>query len=92
MLAALALAGLGFGVFQPANNRLLLLSAPRARSGAAGGVQGTTRLFGQTLGATMMTALFQFEPGDAGPRIGLFVAAGFALAASLIGAVNARTK
>ena len=92
VLAALALAGLGFGVFQPANNRLLLLSAPRARSGAAGGVQGTTRLFGQTLGATMMTALFQFEPGDAGPRIGLFVAAGFALAASLIGAVNARTK
>ena len=91
VLAALALAGLGFGVFQPANNRLLLLSAPKARSGAAGGVQATTRLFGQTMGATVMTALFQFEPGDTGPRIGLFVAAGFALTASLVGAFNART-
>jgi DHA2 family multidrug resistance protein-like MFS transporter len=90
VIAALAVAGLGFGLFQPANNRLLLLSAPKARSGAAGGVQGTTRLFGQTLGATMMTALFQVLPGDAAPRAGLFVAAGFALAASLVGAVNAR--
>lgn len=90
VLAALALAGLGFGLFQPANNRLLLLSAPKARSGAAGGVQGTTRLFGQTMGATVMTALFQFEPGDAGPRIGLMAAAGFALTASLVGAFNAR--
>ena len=46
--------------------------------------------FGQTLGATMMTALFEFEPGDAGPRIGLIVAAGFALGASVVGAINAR--
>ncbi len=90
ILAALAVAGLGFGVFQPANNRLLLLSAPKARSGAAGGVQGTTRLFGQTLGASVMTALFKLAPGDVAPRLGLAVAAGFALAAALIGAVNAR--
>jgi len=91
VLAAVALAGLGFGVFQPANNRLLLLSAPKARSGAAGGVQGTTRLFGQTLGATMMTALFQLTAGDAAPRFGLAVAAAFALVASAIGAFNARS-
>lgn len=90
VLAAMALSGLGFGVFQPANNRLLLLSAPKARSGAAGGVQGTTRLFGQTMGATVMTALFQVSAGDAAPRFGLAVAAAFALAASAIGAFNAR--
>jgi MFS transporter, DHA2 family, multidrug resistance protein len=90
ILVAVALAGLGFGVFQPANNRLLLLSAPKARSGAAGGVQGTTRLFGQTLGATVMTALFQIAPGDAAPRLGLLVAAAFALVAAAVGAVNAR--
>ena len=75
----MTLAGLGFGIFQPANNRLLLLSAPKARSGAAGGVQATTRLVGQTFGATAMTALFQLAPGDAAPRLGLVVAAGFAL-------------
>ena len=90
VLAAIAVAGLGFGAFQPANNRLLLLSAPKARSGAAGGVQGTTRLFGQTLGASVMTALFKMAPGDVAPRLGLFVAAGFALVAALIGAVNSR--
>ncbi len=91
VLAAMVLAGLGFGVFQPANNRLLLLSAPKARSGAAGGVQGTTRLFGQTLGATVMTAMFQLAPGDAAPRLGLAVAAAVALTASAIGAFNARS-
>jgi len=91
IVAALALAGLGFGVFQPANNRLLLLSAPKARSGAAGGVQATTRLVGQTLGATVMTALFQLAPGDAAPRFGLWTAAGFALVAAAVGAFNARS-
>jgi len=91
VLAAMAASGLGFGVFQPANNRLLLLSAPKARSGAAGGVQATTRLFGQTMGATAMTALFQLFAGDAAPRLGLAAAAAFALAASAIGAFNARS-
>jgi DHA2 family multidrug resistance protein-like MFS transporter len=90
LLALMGLAGLGFGVFQPANNRLLLLSAPKARSGAAGGVQATTRLVGQTFGATMMTALFQLTPADAAPRLGLIAAALFALTAAGIGAVNAR--
>jgi DHA2 family multidrug resistance protein-like MFS transporter len=90
ILALMALAGLGFGIFQPANNRLLLLSAPKARSGAAGGVQGTTRLVGQTLGATILTALFQLIAGDMAPRVGLVVAAGFALLAAMIGAANAR--
>jgi DHA2 family multidrug resistance protein-like MFS transporter len=89
LLAMMALAGFGFGIFQPANNRLLLLSAPKARSGAAGGVQATTRLVGQTFGATAMTALFQLAPGDLAPRYGLVVAAGFALIAAAIGAANA---
>jgi DHA2 family multidrug resistance protein-like MFS transporter len=90
ILVLMAVAGFGFGIFQPANNRLLLLSAPKARSGAAGGVQGTTRLVGQTLGATILTALFQLIAGDMAPRVALIVAAGFALTAAMIGAVNAR--
>ena len=89
ILALMIVSGAGFGIFQPANNRMLLLSAPKARSGAAGGVQGTTRLVGQTFGATVMTALFQLAPGDAAPRLGLAVAAGFALLAAGVGAFNA---
>ena len=42
------LSGLGFGLFNVANNRSIFLSAPKERSGAAGGMQGTARLFGQT--------------------------------------------
>jgi DHA2 family multidrug resistance protein-like MFS transporter len=52
------LCGLGFGFFQVPNNRNMLLSVPGERSGAAGGMQGTARLVGQTAGAIIMTQLF----------------------------------
>ena len=55
------LCGLGFGLFQVPNNHNMFLSAPRERSGAAGGMQGTARLAGQTTGAIIMTLLF--HPG-----------------------------
>jgi DHA2 family multidrug resistance protein-like MFS transporter len=77
------LSGLGFGLFQVPNNRNMLLSAPRERSGAAGGMQGTARLTGQTLGAVMMSLLFALAGGDA-PRIGLGLAAALALIAGLV--------
>ncbi len=71
--------GLGFGFFQTPNNRNMLLSAPKARSGAAGGMQATARLCGQTLGAVIMALLFTAAPSNA-PRIGLGVGAVLALA------------
>jgi DHA2 family multidrug resistance protein-like MFS transporter len=43
-----AICGAGFGLFQVSNNRNMFLAAPRARSGAAGGMQATARLSGQT--------------------------------------------
>ena len=43
------LCGLGFSLFNVANNRNMFLSAPTERSGAAGGMQGTARLFGKPL-------------------------------------------
>jgi DHA2 family multidrug resistance protein-like MFS transporter len=43
--------GLGFGFFQAPNNRELMGSAPRKRSGAASGVLATVRVTGQSLGA-----------------------------------------
>jgi DHA2 family multidrug resistance protein-like MFS transporter len=58
------LCGFGFGMFQTPNNRNMLLSAPRERSGAAGGMQGTARLAGQTAGAVIMALLFGLVAAD----------------------------
>ena len=58
----MALCGLGFGFFQAPNNRTLLAAAPRARSGAAGGMFATARLLGQTLGAAGVAILFRAYP------------------------------
>jgi DHA2 family multidrug resistance protein-like MFS transporter len=76
--------GLGFGLFQVPNNRNMLLAAPRERSGAAGGMQGTARLMGQTAGAIMMTLLFTITSVGAAPRIGLAIASLLTLAAGLV--------
>lgn len=82
------LCGLGFGIFQTPNNRNMLLSAPRERSGAAGGMQGTARLLGQTAGAVIMGLLFTLAPADMAPRIGLAVSSMFALAAGMVSAMR----
>ncbi|MDB5438709.1 MAG: hypothetical protein JWM33_1136 [Caulobacteraceae bacterium] len=84
--------GLGFGLFQTPNNRNLFLSASPERSGAAGGMQGTARLTGQTAGALLMTALFHLAAIDAAPRVGLGMAAIFALAASLVSLFGRRSS
>jgi MFS transporter, DHA2 family, multidrug resistance protein len=78
------LCGLGFGLFQVPNNRNMFLSAPLERSGAAGGMQGTARLTGQTAGSVVMSLLFGLVPTDAAPRIGLAIAAVLALAAGIV--------
>ena len=74
----MALCGLGFGFFQAPNNRILLSSAPKARSGAAGGMLATSRLTGQTLGATLVAVLF--HASSQGAKLALVMAAAFAAA------------
>ncbi len=74
-LAGTILAGIGFGLFQTPNNRILLLSAPKARSGAAGAMQGTARLLGQTVGAIAMSIIFETMPLSSAPNIALVLAA-----------------
>ena len=78
------IAGTGFGLFQTPNNRILLLSAPKARSGAAGAMQGTARLSGQTFGSIVMTIIFGLVTTSAAPAFALVLAAAFAAAAALI--------
>ncbi|MBT8767026.1 MFS transporter [Metapseudomonas boanensis] len=84
------LCGLGFGLFNIANNRKMFLSAPIKRSGAAGGMQGTARLLGQTAGAIIMTLLFNLFPTDSAPQIGLGVGAVLTLLAALTSTLQGR--
>jgi DHA2 family multidrug resistance protein-like MFS transporter len=77
----MALCGLGFGLFQAPNNRMMLTAAPRERAGAAGGMLGTARLTGQTLGAVLTAILFDLFRGH-GETLALQVAAVFALTAA----------
>lgn len=84
LLPLTMLCGLGFGLFNVANNRNMFISAPIERSGAAGGIQGTARLFGQTAGAVIMTLLFTLTSADAAPQIGLGIGAVLTFVAALV--------
>jgi DHA2 family multidrug resistance protein-like MFS transporter len=90
LIPFLMLGGLGFGFFQTPNNRNMLLSAPKERSGAAGGMQGMARLSGQTAGGVLMLVLFGLLPVAEAPRIGLALAGAFALAGGVISLRRAR--
>lgn len=77
-------AGLGFGFFQTPNNQNMLLAAPKERSGAAGGAQGTARLTGLTLGGLVMGLLFALLPPLGAVHLGLTLAALAALAGGVV--------
>jgi DHA2 family multidrug resistance protein-like MFS transporter len=80
-----ALCGAGFGLFQSPNNRVLLSSAPRERSGGASGMLSTARLLGQTVGAALAgLALGPLMGGQDGAWIALGLAAAISGFASLI--------
>lgn len=86
------LCGLGFGLFNGPNNRNMFLSAPRERSGAAGGLQGVARLTGQTAGAVAMTLLFDLSSLSAAPQMGLAFAAVLTLAAGATSMLRANAN
>jgi DHA2 family multidrug resistance protein-like MFS transporter len=83
----MAVCGLGFGFFQSPNNRALLSSAPRHRSGGASGMLGTARLLGQTIGAALVALLFGQVAAQA-TGYALFIAAGFAFAAACVSSLR----
>lgn len=91
VVVCLLLCGAGFGIFQSPNNHIILTTPPAHRAGAAGGMLGTARLTGQTLGAVVLATVFSFYPltviggADAadtafGPSLALAIGAVFALA------------
>jgi DHA2 family multidrug resistance protein-like MFS transporter len=84
----MALCGAGFGMFLSPNARLIVGSAPLDRAAAAGGLISTTRLVGQTFGATLVAALLALGLG-AGQTPAL-VAAALAVVAGICSAARLR--
>jgi MFS transporter, DHA2 family, multidrug resistance protein len=85
ILWRMTLCGLGFGFFQSPNNRAIVASAPRERSGGAGAIQSTARLLGQTIGAALVALIFGFAGSAAGtgPHAAILLAAGFSALAAV---------
>lgn len=84
----LAVCGIGFAAFQTPNNRLVMLSAPRERSGAASGMISLARQFGRALGTAIAAfTLASLPASDALPALN--IAGALALAGALATIVRA---
>ena len=87
----MAVAGIGFGLFQSPNNRTMIAAAPRERSGGASGMLGMARLLGQTIGAALVALLLAQDPLQ-GTRYALLLATGFALLGAALSALRLSPK
>lgn len=76
--------GAGFGLFQVANNRNMFLAAPATRSAAAGGMQGTARLTGQTAGALLVAQVLGSMSLSAAPQVAIGIGALLTFAAGVV--------
>jgi EmrB/QacA subfamily drug resistance transporter len=99
--AALALFGLGIGIFVSPNNSALMGAAPRNRQGIASGVLATSRNVGMVLGVGFAGAIFTTVTARAaspsaglvaGVRASLLSAAGVALVGAVTSAVRGETR
>jgi DHA2 family multidrug resistance protein-like MFS transporter len=79
----MAVCGLGFGLFQSPNNRTIVSSAPKPRSGAAGGMLATARLLGQTAGAVAVGVAFHLAGVKITPTLLLAAAIAALVAAGI---------
>lgn len=78
----MAICGIGFGFFQTPNNIVMVMATPVERTGAAGGMQSTARLTGQTIGSTMVSIVFAFIVNiSLSVKICMWIAFGFAILA-----------
>jgi len=91
VLWRIALAASGFALFQPPNNRAILTSAPKHRSGSASGMMSVSRLLGQTIGAMLVASVLDLVQVDA-PRSSVGFGAAVALVGAAISASRLRPK
>ncbi|HEY1619165.1 MAG TPA: MFS transporter [Streptosporangiaceae bacterium] len=78
--ACLAAAGLGLGVFVPANNAVIMSGAPAASAAVLGGLVSAARGIGTTLGIALVALALH----AAGPALALALLAGAAATAALV--------
>lgn len=100
-LPALALAGIGLGVFTPPNNAAIMGSAPAHQSGMASGMLNMTRGLGTSLGLALAGLAYTIGAG-AGTATASGAASGYddaavflaavAIAAALVAALRGRAK
>lgn len=80
----MAVCGVGFGFFQTPNNIVMVIATPVERTGAAGGMQGTARLTGQTIGSTLVSIIFSLVViVNVSIEVCLWTALGFAAVACI---------
>jgi DHA2 family multidrug resistance protein-like MFS transporter len=89
LATALAVVGIGIGLFHMPNARLIVGSAPLQRRGMVGGLQATTRILGHAVGAAGAAFLLQ-DAGDL--LLPLAVAAAVALGAAVLSALRLRRR
>lgn len=92
IVVCMAVCGIGFGLFQSPNNHTLVTSAPRHRSGASGGMQGSARLIGQSLGAVILALIFTVADADTGrgPLLAILVGAAFSATGAVFSSLRLR--
>jgi MFS family permease len=66
----LALAGLGLGIFVPANNAIIMRSAPDSTASLLGGLVNMARGIGTTLGISLMALALHIGAGHLGAAVG----------------------
>jgi MFS family permease len=93
LLGALAVVGVGLGLFTPANNAAILAAVPRDQSGEVSGVVNVARGMGTALGLALTGLVFALGGGDRGsaPQVvaGYHDAITFLAAVALVAALLA---
>ena len=89
--ACMLLCGMGFGIFQPPNNRALIAAAPQARVGPSGALISSARLSGQTFGVTTIALCFHTSVEHGAARA-LLIGAVMALVAAGISTLRGHDR
>jgi MFS family permease len=80
LVPGMALAGIGLGLFTPANNALVMGAIPAARSGVGGGLVNMARGLGTSLGVALVAAAAHLTAPGSLSRVGFAALAVIALA------------
>ncbi|HEY7145666.1 MAG TPA: MFS transporter [Streptosporangiaceae bacterium] len=88
VVVLLALAGTGLGLFVPANNAVIMRSAPQGSASVLGGLLNMARGIGTTFGIALVTIALHVAPrqpgGKPGPDLALAILAAAGAAAAVI--------